>query len=194
MNGLGKLLLNIRKLNNIARWSNEFVHQRASVSEHSFFVAQIAQMLGTIEEEMGGTVDWKTLYRRALNHDVPESLMGDVISTTKNMNEATKRVMEEAEAQFIDDLLAEVPAPYKGEYHELLSQGKDDTLEGQILTAADNLDALVECIQEIRLSNTDPFIEKYFLVLKKIESIPLASVQYFLKEVLPELVGKCKLR
>ena len=78
---LASYLLNIRKLNNIGRWANEFLHRRASVAEHSFCVAQLAQLLGVIEESFGAVISWKRIYRKALNPDVPESLMGDAIST-----------------------------------------------------------------------------------------------------------------
>ncbi len=185
MNGLPQLLLNIRKLNNIGRWSNEFLHRRASVAEHSFAVAQIAQMLGFIEESLGGTVNWKALYRKALNHDVPEALMGDVISTTKNMNEQTKATMRQVETQLVDEvLLANIPSPFKEEYRAVVFDGKDDTLEGNILRYSDNIDALMECLQEIRLGNTDPFAAKYDSILKKVEASPVRCVQYFVKEVL----------
>ena len=56
MENLGKLITTARKLNNIGRWANEFLHLRASVAEHSFSVAQIAQLLGIIEEENAITV------------------------------------------------------------------------------------------------------------------------------------------
>ena len=57
MENLGKLITTARKLNNIGRWANEFLHQRSSVAEHSFSVAQIAQLLGIIEEENGRQID-----------------------------------------------------------------------------------------------------------------------------------------
>ena len=43
MENLGKLITTARKLNNIGRWANEFLHQRSSVAEHSFSVAQQLQ-------------------------------------------------------------------------------------------------------------------------------------------------------
>ena len=188
------LLLNIRKLNNITRWSNEYLHQRASVAEHSFFVMQLAQLLGFIEEEHGKKVNWETLYRKALNHDVPEALVGDVISTTKNVNEQIKKTIKTVEEKLVAEFLTEpLPEPYRGYYENALSEGKDESLEGEILRAADNIDALIECILEIRLSNTDPFLEKYVVILEKIKVIPLKSVDYFLKHILPYLAGECKI-
>lgn len=105
MENLGKLITTARKLNNIGRWANEFLHQRSSVAEHSFSVAQIAQLLGIIEEENGRVVDWKILYRKALNHDIPEAVMGDVISTTKNSNAEVKKALSLVEETLVEENL-----------------------------------------------------------------------------------------
>jgi putative hydrolase of HD superfamily len=183
------LLDNLRKLNNVMRWSNEFLHRRASVAEHSFCVTQIAQMLGFIEESLGTSVDWKLLYRKALNHDVPEAVVGDVISTTKNVNQDIHDTIKRVETILVENMIADLPEPFRSDYRTAFFDGKDDTTEGKILTAADNIDALIECLQEIRLSNNVPFREKYAMIKKKIEKIPLASAEYFIKEILPSLAG-----
>ena len=47
--GLDKYLLEVRKLNNMGRWATEFMHSRTTVSEHSFSVAQVGQMLALID-------------------------------------------------------------------------------------------------------------------------------------------------
>jgi len=191
---LGKLIINARKLNNIGRWANEFLHNRASVSEHSFLVTQIAQLLGFIEEEKGATINWKILYRKALNHDIPESIMGDVISTTKNINKDVKKALDAVEHELVDsELLSDIEPWFQNIYREAIFDGKDDTLEGKILTASDNIDALIECIQEIRLANVDPFLEKYGYILEKVIAVDIVSTRYFLKHILPTLIGDCKI-
>jgi putative hydrolase of HD superfamily len=181
------LLENIRKLNNVQRWSNEFLHCRASVSEHSFSVAQIAQLLGFIEENFSNSVDWKRLYRKAINHDVPEAVSGDIISTTKNVNRDLQAALSEVEERLVNNMLQDLQEPYRRLYVEAIFDGKDDTLEGQILAAADNIDALIECLNEIKLANQYPFIDKYHIILDKIEQSPLKSVRLFLEEILPSL-------
>ena len=192
---LGRLLINAKKLSNIGRWANEFLHKRQSVAEHSFMVCQIAQLLGMIEETEGaGSVDWKSLYRKALNHDTPEALVGDVISTTKNINEATKKALDDVEAELVEsELISKVSEPYRSLYRDVIFDGKDDSLEGRILTAADNIDALMECIQEIKLANTDPFLYKYHHIYKKVSSIGLYSSTYFIDKILPFLIKDCHL-
>lgn len=191
MTGLENIINLIKKLNNIGRWSNEFLHQRASVAEHSFSVAQIAQMLGIMEEQNGNSVNWKALYQKSLNHDVPEAIIGDVISTTKNATPQTKAALDEVEQTLMDvHLFSKLDLTYRDIYKKIIFDGKDSTLEGEILKAADNIDALFECLSEIKLANEEPFSEKYFMILEKINKSELKSVHIFLDEILPKLIGE----
>ena len=193
MENLGKLILTARKLNNIGRWANEFLHQRSSVAEHSFSVAQIAQLLGVLEESHGLEINWQRLYRKALNHDIPEAVMGDVISTTKNSNPEVKKALSLVEESLVEvNILNYIEEPFKTIYKEIIFDGKDETIEGKILSAADNIDALMECIQEIKLCNREPFLEKYGYILDKIKSIDLYSSSYFVKNILPYIINDCQ--
>jgi len=191
--GLDNYLLTIRKLNNMGRWSTEFMHQRTTVSEHSFFVAQIGQMLGVIEEERGSSVDWKKLFYKLINHDVVESMTGDIISTTKHKNLQIKSMVDMIERELVEEnIIKLLDEPYKKVYREILFEGKDDSLEGRILKYADYIDALIECINEIKLNNYIPFEEKYYFIKKKLEKSELTSVMYFLDNVLPGLIESCE--
>lgn len=193
MENLGKLILAARKLNNIGRWANEFLHQRSSVAEHSFAVAQIAQLLGLLEETNGTKIDWQKLYRKALNHDIPESVVGDVISTTKNSNEEVKKALHMVEKSLVEEkLLSGIEEPFYSRYKEIIFDGKDESLEGKILSAADNIDALIECIQEVKLANKEPFLEKYYYIMEKINQIDIYSSRYFVENIIPYLIKDCE--
>jgi putative hydrolase of HD superfamily len=190
--GLHNYLISVRKLNNMGRWATEFMHQRTTVSEHSFLVAQIGQMLALIEEENGGTVDWGRMFRKLINHDVIESITGDILSTTKYKSPELSAALGIIEKELAEEIFfAEMEQPYRTLYRELLFDGKDDSREGQILRAADNIDALMECIFEVKLNNIRPFEEKYHMILKKLKQSGLVSVQYFIANVLPGLVADC---
>ena len=191
--GLHKYLMTVRKLNNMGRWSTDFMHQRATVSEHSFMVAQIGQMLALIEEENGQTVDWSRLFKKLLNHDVVEAMTGDIISTVKHKNEQLRDMLNLLEREIVEEnLLMSMEEPYKGIYREILFDGKDDTLEGKILKCADYIDAIMECVNEVRLNNLHPFVEKFHSISSKLAESDLVSAKYFLKEILPELVKDCR--
>ncbi len=180
--GLAKFLYSTRKLNNIGRWASEFMHIRSSVSEHSFFVTQIAQMLAVIEEQNGNKVNWEVLFKKALNHDVVEAFTGDILSNVKNMTPKMKAAVEDIETMIAEELLfSKMDEPYKHIYREMIFDGKDETLEGQILRYSDNIDAMLECLTEYKLGNNTPFKKKYEEIKTKLaKSPPLASVQFFL--------------
>lgn len=185
--GLAQFLISTRKLNNIGRWASDFMHIRSSVSEHSFFVTQIAQMLGVIEEENGNEINWEILYKKALNHDVVEAFTGDILSNVKNMTPKMKAAVDDIETMIADELLfSKMEEPYSRIYREMIFSGKDESLEGQILRYSDNIDAMLECLTETKLGNNTPFQKKYEEIKQKLMKSPLKSVQFFINNVLPE--------
>ena len=186
--GFGNYLQIVRKLNNMGRWSNEYMHSRATVSEHLFFVTQIGQMLGVIEEEHGNEVDWKRLYEKLINHDVPEAMTGDIINTMKYRESKLKELVDKIEDELVEEeLVANLESPFKERYRDMLMNFKDGTLEGLILEYADRIDALLECVYELKLGNTQTFKDKYGVLVNKLEESELASVKYFLDHVLPDM-------
>lgn len=190
---LDKYLKTVRKLNNMGRWAPEFMHQRATVSEHSFLVAQIGQMLAIIEEEHGNKVNWESLFKKLINHDVVEALTGDILSFVKHRKPEMKKMVDIIEEEVAHEhLLSFMEEPYRSIYGKLMFDGKDETIEGQILRCADNIDALIECINEINLENCTPFEEKYHIILAQLKEINLVSSKYFLENILPNLTSSCK--
>lgn len=190
---LDKYLRTVRKLNNMGRWAPEFMHQRATVSEHSFQVAQIGQMLALIEEEHGNKVDWERLFKKLINHDVVEALTGDILSFVKHRKQEMKNMVDIIEEEVADEyLLSYMEEPYRSKYKKLMFDGKDNTLEGQLLKCADHIDALIECINEINLENCNPFEEKYNTILNQLKQIDLISSRFFLENILPDLLTDCR--
>lgn len=190
--GLHKYLMTVRKLNNMGRWSTDFMHQRATVSEHSFFVSQIGQMLALIEEQNGNKVDWNRLFRKLVNHDVVEAMTGDIISTVKHKNAQLRDMLNMLEREFVEEnLLSSMEEPYKSIYREILFDGKDNTLEGKILKCADYIDAIVECINEVRLNNLHPFVEKFHSIVQDLAESDLVSARYFIDRILPGMIEGC---
>ena len=89
-------------------------------------------------------------------------------------------------AKFIKD---EIPKEFQKIYTKRLSEGKDDTLEGKILSICDKLDLLYEAYGEIELGNPNPVFMQMFKesleTIKKFDD--LTCVQYFIKKILPDL-------
>ena len=55
----------------------------------------------------------------------------------------------------------EIPEQYRDIYRQRLQEGKDDSLEGQILAVADKIDLLYETFGEIQKRNPEPLFLKY---------------------------------
>lgn len=190
--GFGNLLKTVRKLNRMGRWANEYMTEdvRPTISSHSFTVTQAAQMLGTIEEKNGVKIDWKQLYEKAINHDLKESLTGDLLSHVKNYTEEMKLQVEAIENALTEtNIFKKLPEEYVEDYRRILNNGKDETIEGLILEAADKIDCLIECVIEIKRNNPEAiFFETYVRYVNKLKTMNMVSVKYFLDNTLPELI------
>ena len=183
--------MTVRKLNNMGRWSTDFMHQRL-LSASILFRITDRQMLALIEEENGNKVDWSRLFKKLVNHDVVEAMTGDIISTVKHKNEQLRDMLNMLEREIVEEnLLSSMEEPYKSIYREILFDGKDSTLEGEILKCADYIDAIVECINEVKLNNLHPFVDKFHSIVQKLAKSDLISARYFISEILPGMTEGC---
>lgn len=179
-------------LENIIRLSGKFKFEEHSVAAHSFKVTQIAQFLGTVEEQAGNTIDWRSLYEKALNHDYTELFIGDIKTPVKyadpSLREKLANVEEKMAKNFIQTV---IPEEFQEAYINRMKEGKDESLEGQILAVADKIDLLYESFGEIQKGNPEPvFDEIYEESLSTIvEYKHLSCVQYLIKEILPDLLS-----
>lgn len=190
--GFGNLLKTVRKLNRMGRWANERMMEdvRPTISSHSFTVTQAAQMLGVIEEKNGNKIDWRQLYEKAINHDVKEALTGDILSHVKNDTDELKLLIEQVENKLTKrNIFDKLPPEYVEDYERILNNGKDETIEGKILEAADKIDCLIESIMEVKQNNPEEvYFETYVRYIKKLKQMDMISTKYFLQNVLPELI------
>lgn len=189
--GIHKYFQSFSDLERIFRCPGKFKYQEHSVASHSFRVTKIAQFLGTVEEYYGSAVDWKLLYEKALNHDYPELFTGDIKTPVKyaspELKELFDKVEKEMTRKFVEE---EFPEEFRKIYLKRFSNGKDDTLEGKILSVADKIDLLYEAFEEIQKGNPESiFLEIYYEALSTIIKFKeLTCVQYFFKHVLPEML------
>lgn len=191
--GFGNLLKTVRKLNRMWRWANQYMTEdvRPTVSSHTFTVAQTAQMLGVIEEKNGTPINWRNLYEKAINHDVKEAITGDILSHVKNRNKQMKALVQQIENELTEDyIFSKLPSEYVDIYRKILNNDKDETIEGQILEAADKIDALIEAIIELQRNNPEEEFFKCFIDnIRFLRDMDLYSIKYFLNNILFELIG-----
>lgn len=145
----------INGLRNINRWEGKQKIIKVNDAEHSFNVALIAEGLARLEiEKFGNEVCELKVLRKALFHDIAEVSTGDIISGVKKKTPAIKKALEEVETQLYEEELEPlIPEKWRAEYRDYILNPKEnkETIEGKIISVADNIDALNECIQEVYL-------------------------------------------
>lgn len=189
--GVHQYFKSLNDLEKLIRCPGKFKYQEHNVAAHSFKVTKIAQYFGTVEEHSGTDIDWKSLYEKALNHDYPEIFTGDIKTPVKyassELNTLFREVEETMTVKFIEE---EFPDDYHKEYKRRLKEGKDDSIEGQILAVADKVDLLYESFGEIQKRNPEKlFFEMYENSLITIKQYShLSCVQDFMHNILTEML------
>ena len=190
--GMNQFLQSSSDLETINRAPGYFKFEQHSVAAHSFKVAEVAQFLGDVEEQAGNQVNWRLLYEKSLNHDYTERFIGDIKTPVKYATPELRHMLADVEDSLTENFIQnEIPAEFQDVYRRRLGEGKDATLEGQILSVADKVDLLYESFGEIQKGNPEPvYTEIYKESLTTILTFQrMACVQYFLKAVLPELLA-----
>lgn len=189
-----KVLMDARGLAELQRWPGVFMmgQRKPNVAEHSFYVAQEAIMLAQIEQtEFGTIINWESLFKKVMGHDAPEVYTGDVKGPLKHNYPDIKKSVDQAEVDMTQEELCQHLSPaYADVYLKMMTNGKDGSVEGDILKAADNIDQVIECLIEIRVNNPHKtFITAYTEAIKKLRTITtLRSVKLFLEVTLLELI------
>ncbi|BGE83080.1 Nucleotidase YfbR, HD superfamily [Staphylococcus petrasii] len=189
--GVHQYFKRLSDLEKLIRLPGKFKYFEHNVAAHSFKVTKIAQYLATVEEHHGNTIDWKSLYEKALNHDFAEVFTGDIKTPVKYARTELKMLFSQVEEEMVNTFInEEIPEAYQDIYRKRLQEGKDDSLEGQILSVADKIDLLYETFGEIQKRNPESlFFEIYENSLETIIQFDhLSSVQDFIDNVIPEML------
>ncbi len=191
---VGSLLLELRKTENIKRYQTRKMLFPRTVGEHTTSVAHFAFVLAQWQERKFGTsVNWNELYGRVMFHDAPETQTGDILSPTKNYTPGLKAELKKAEeGLFQENYTPLIPESWRDDMRRFMIDGKDETLEGRILEAADLLDVVFEMHTELSYLNENLLIQSDFtgilgLALSKLTEVDLPSVRYFLRFPLQDL-------
>lgn len=191
--GMHQFIQGLSNLETLRRAPGFFKYQEHSVAAHSFKVAEIAQMLGDVEELAGNKVNWQMLYEKSLNHDYTERFIGDIKTPVKYATPTLRHMLADVEATMTENFIKnEIPRDFQDRYRRRLSEGEDETLEGQILSVADKIDLLYEGFGEIEKGNPEQvFLDIYSESLSTILQFRnRPSVRYFLEEVLPDMLDE----
>ncbi len=151
-----KAMLQVYKINWLKRYSNSNVHNAQNVASHSHMVSFIAQIIGDLENlkrKENEQLNIEEILRKAINHDIGESLFGDLISPVKNYNEEFYSKVKEVEHSLIEDnIISKVPKELKEKYKSYIL-GSKEGLEGKLVDLADLMECLFYALSEKKLGN-----------------------------------------
>jgi putative hydrolase of HD superfamily len=190
--GIHAYFRSLNELERIIRCPGKFKFEEHSVSAHSWKVVQYAKTLADIEEKHGVTVDWKKLYEITSSHDYGEIFIGDIKTPVKHSSMELRKLIQQVEEGMVQHFIEEhIPEDFKAIFRQQLREGKDESVEGLILEVADKMDQVYEAFAELQRGNTEKeFIVMYRNALVKIKHIKLHCVDYFLEEILPDMVNE----
>ena len=179
----------LSRMKYIDRWGLMHNTRKENLSEHSFESAVLAHALAVLRNErFGGGVSPERAALLALFHDATEIITGDMPTPVKYYNGALRKAYAEVEAVARDRLLALLPADLQPVYDPLLSEGRTGSPEDQALIplvkAADKLSALIKCVEESRMGNTE-FVQAEAAMRESLRQMALPEVACFLSEFLP---------
>ena len=189
--GLNEFILGLNSLEKITRAPGFFKYTEHTVAAHSYRVASISQVLGDIEEANGVEINWKSLYEKALNHDYTERFIGDIKTPVKYASTELRGMLQTVEEKMTEEFITqEIPLEFQDIYRRRLFEGKDETVEGELLAIADKVDLLYESFEEIVKSNPEEVYMAMFI--ESVQTIQTfshrPSVIYFVDNIFPELL------
>lgn len=118
------------------------------VAQHSFRVALIAMVLADMDKS---SVNFDKLLRKALLHDIPESILGDIPAPVKKSLGKTIKTVERKSLSSIIKLMEN--NSLETFYYQLVNECKLG-LEGEYIALADMLDRMFYLLTEYRSGNT----------------------------------------
>lgn len=185
--------MGLNQLELINRAPGFFKYQPHNVAAHSWKVAQIAQFLADVEEQNGATINWQSVYEKALNHDYTERFIGDIKTPVKYATADLRAMLADVEETMTENFIkTEIPKEFQAAYTRRLGEGKDDTIEGKILSIADKVDLLYEAYGELVKFNPEPvFVNIFESSLQSLaEFKTMASVKYIATDILPDIFAE----
>ena len=171
----------LSRMKNIYRWGLMRNTHNENLSEHSLEVALIAHALAVIKNKrLDGSVNAEHIATAAMFHDTSEIITGDMPTPIKYYNPEIKRVYKEIEGVAEDALINMLPKDLAEEFIPLY---RVDEQTKKIIKAADKLSALIKCIEELKMGNSE-FADAKESTLAALKSMNMPEVDIFMDEFL----------
>ncbi len=169
----------------INRWSLMNNTRYENISEHSLTVSMLAHALAVISNKrLGNNIDAEHAAVIAMFHDCTEIITGDLPTPIKYSSRSMRNAYKNIEYEASQQLLSALPDYMKDEYKTLLTPEKDDPHMLRLIKAADKLSALIKCIEEEQMGNTE-FSKAKTEIRTALDKMQLQEVNIFIEEFLP---------
>jgi len=174
-------LTRVRSLLHAIRWNQHARTVQTTVAGHTLFVVFVAYLLALKD----GRSDVLNIMERALFHDVPEALTGDIISPTKRRVEGFENVIESVESKMVHEvLLPLLPKMIAEHCAPLMLKPFDGGVEGKITRAADLIGSMIECKMELDNGVKASIFERGYVEIKKqLMAMKLGAVDELIKDL-----------
>ena len=182
MNNFFAMLYRMRYID---RWGLMNNTRIENISEHSMDVAVFSHALVTIaNKRFSANLSADRAAVMGMFHDASEIITGDLPTPVKYYNEDIKNAYKQIEGVSEKHLLSMLPQDLLSEYEPLIDSSKADSELEVYVKAADKLSALIKCICEIRMGNSE-FLKAERTIRETLTSIELPALKVFMEEFLP---------
>ncbi len=180
----------IKQLKYLRRWNKVIRSNESTVMGHTFVVSFLTIVFASIEKEK--QINLEFTYQsilKALFHDVPESLTGDVITPVKNViNKENPNFWAKVENKLVIDFTNVMPKKIKKELSELsLLNDFNDKLYSRdsLVKACDQLALILECVFEKEWgSNIKEMENAYERYTTKLQNSEWISIREYAQNLL----------
>ena len=176
----------LSRMKYINRWGLMHNTRSENICEHSLEVALVAHALATI-----GNVKFEKNYdperaaMLAVLHDAPEIITGDMPTPVKYHSEEIRKAYAEVEDMAVEHLVSMLPEELRDQYRAIMTMsGEADEALKPLVKAADNISAVIKCVEERQSCNRD-LSKAEQTIIKSIQEMNLPEADYFMKEFLP---------
>ena len=175
----------LSRMKYINRWGLMRNTISENIAEHSLDTAIIAHGLAVIGNTyFGKDVDAEHIAVLALFHDTTEIITGDLPTPVKYFAPEIREAYKEVEKTAMNQLLTALPVEMNGVYKDVLNTDNGDEQSWKFVKAADKISALIKCVEEKRMGNTD-FEKAEQATLSAIHDLKMEEAEYFLDKFLP---------
>ena len=175
----------LSRMKYINRWGLMRNTISENIAEHSLDTAIIAHGLAIIGNTyFGKNVNAEHIAVLAMFHDTTEIITGDLPTPVKYFAPEIRDAYKQVEHTAMNQLLTALPSEMNSVYRGVLDMDSGSEEELRYVKAADKLSALIKCVEEKRMGNTD-FEKAEQATLEAIHKLNMEEAQYFIDKFLP---------